>query len=65
MSKFNQQEYISNYIKEHYAYFRAGLSKKEYNKLDSYLKKRNFTKAGFVRKIIENLNEVDKIIFKK
>ena len=60
MSDFNQNEYIKEYNKKHYSAFKVYLSKEEKEEIDRLLKKKNITKAQFLRDAIKKLKEGDK-----
>ena len=49
-SKFNQQEYISNFNKEKYTQFNVRLSKEEKTELDVLLKKQIFQEQSLLKK---------------
>ena len=55
--KFNQTEYIREYNKKHYSYFKVQLKKEEVEELEKLLKKLNMSKPDFVRRSIEILKE--------
>lgn len=55
--KFNQTEYVREYIKKHKKRFLVDLNKEEMEELNKLLKKNNLTKASFLRKAIENLKK--------
>lgn len=60
MEKFNQQEYIQKYNKEHYKTFKVDLKKHELEELNELLKKNSLTKAQFLRNAIEKLKKTSK-----
>lgn len=62
--KFNQAEYIKEFNKTHYSTFKVDLKKEEKEELDNFLKKKNLTKAGFLRNAIKDLKERGKINMK-
>ena len=57
MKEFNQIKYIQQYNKEHYKTFKVNLKIKEYDELDKILKKKNLTKADFLKKAIEDIKK--------
>lgn len=57
MKEFNQIKYIQQYNKEHYKTFKVNLKIKEYDELDKILKKKNLTKADFLKKAIEEIKK--------
>lgn len=57
MEKFNQQKYIQEYNKEHYKTFKVDLKKEELEELNKLLKKKNITKAKFLRDAIDKLKK--------
>ena len=57
MEKFNQIEYIKEYNKEHYKTFKVDLKKEELEELNKLLKKKNITKAKFLRDAIDKLKK--------
>ena len=59
MKEFNQQEYIDNYTKTHYRSFCVRLHKELYKKLEQKLKKKNLTKAEFLKKAIDDFLKND------
>ena len=57
MEKFNQKKYIQEYNKEHYKTFKVDLKKEELEELNKLLKKKNITKAKFLRDAIDKLKK--------
>lgn len=55
--KFNQKEYIKDFHKLNYSQFKVDLKKEEKEELDILLKKKNLTKAQFLRNAIEELKK--------
>ena len=55
--KFNQKDYIKNYIKEHKRQFKVDLNINEMIELNILLDKHNLTKAQFLRNAIKELRE--------
>ena len=55
--EFNQNEYIKEYNKQHYASLKIQLKKEEKEELDHLLKKHNLSKPEFIRNAIKDLRE--------
>ena len=62
--KFNQKDYIKNYIKEHKRQFKVDLNINEMIELNILLDKHNLTKAQFLRNAIKELREKWSFYFK-
>ena len=57
MKKFNQNEYINDYKKEHYSQFKVDLKKEEKKELDELLNTVNLTKKDFLLNSVSKLKE--------
>ncbi len=57
MTKFNQNEYINDYKKEHYSQFKVDLKKEEKKELDELLNAVNLTKKEFLLNSVSKLKE--------
>ena len=55
--KFNKKKYDINFRKNNYLQFKVDLKREEKLELDSLLKKKNITKAQFLRNAIEELKK--------
>ncbi len=53
--KFNQNQYIQQYKKEHYSIFKVNLKKDDMECLNKLLKEKGLTKAQFLRNAIDDL----------
>lgn len=51
--EFNQTDYIREYNKKHYSYFKVQLKKEEADELNQLLKKLNLSKPEFIRQAIK------------
>lgn len=56
---FDEKKYRQDYNKKNYGTFKVDLKKEELEELEKELKKRNMTKASFLRKTIEKLKKGD------
>jgi len=59
MKEFNLQKYKNNYNKTHYKNLSIRLHKEIYNKLEKKLKKKNLSKAQFLKKAIDDFLKND------
>lgn len=59
-NKFNQKEYINNYMKENYKKIHTAIKKEDAERLESLLKKHSMNKAEFIRWAIDKLNKEGK-----
>ena len=57
MKKFNQQQYIQQYNKDHYKTFKVDLKIEEFEMLNRLLTKHKLTKAQFLRNAINDLEK--------
>lgn len=55
--KFNQKEYIINYIKSHKKRFACDLNIDEYEELELLLKNKGLSKVQFLRNAIQELKK--------
>jgi len=57
--KFDKTKYDIEYRKKNYKTFKVDLKKEELEELEKELKKKNMTKASFLRKAIDKLIKGD------
>lgn len=55
--EFNQLEYIAEYSKKNYKRFDTKLREREFNEIETILKKEKWSKADFLRESIKLYNK--------